>query len=419
MKKILGIISVFVLTLFWGITVLAADELTVNTTSNTSITYNGRMDGENVFAVLVQVLDENNNVVIVDSATVTEHSFSGTFSDLTAGKSYTLRAANYDGGSWIEKEFVMPNQSQNPPSSGDQGNTGTPGTTTTPPASDTQSSSETPGTENAVTTSPAPASNPSSGKKNVPDTTDTETEADNISINTQVEGNAPATTMNTSKEKLMEASGVFTETEKTSIKKGKEARIWLEVKEATDISDEDKAKIEEKVKELIGDVVQPFYLDITLWKQVGNESTYRISEPGVKISVTITIPESLRNTDETKTRQYYMVRLHDGVAEVIEGVPDDNWNFTFETEYFSIYALIYQDMEITVDDTTDTGSETVSDTGSDTEVDKVSGTASVTVPAKEAGFNPIILICIILVVIIAVTVIIILRKKSEDKDEFQ
>ncbi len=414
MKKILGIISVFVLALFWGMTAFAADELTVYTTSNTTLTYSGTIGNNDVFAVLVQVVDKDGNVAVVDSTTVTNNSFSGTITGLTAGGSYTLRVANYDGGSWIKEDFVMPNQASNPPTAG-----GSSGSSDSSDKSDSSSTSQNDGNKkpsDAVTPAPVtiptqrttPTINVTEGKQNTFDTTDTNPMVQNISVDAVVGENAPDTTMNTSKAELMQASGVLTEEEKERIENGEEAKIWLEVKEATDISNEDKAQITEKIKDIIDDGIQPFYIDLSLWKQVGNSSASKVSEPGTKISVTITIPESLRNTDATKTRTFFIVRLHDGVVEVLEGVLDENWNFTFETEFFSAYAIIYEDSLVTTDDAVDKSSKT--------ESDMVSGTMSNTVSTKEDGFNPIILICFIAVGVIVVIVAIQIKKKFGEKD---
>ncbi len=337
MKKILGILCVFILTLSFGITAFAEDGVTVNTTSNTTITYSGTIDGDKVFAVLVQAVDENGNTAVVGSATVTNNHFSGTISGLSAGKNYTLKVANYDGGSWIEQSFVMPNKA---PSSGSSssGSNSSSGKTDEADTSTTKTTSPKPtvavkkddtnkvNTEKNVTTT-TNAETKDKQKEADKTKTDSETLVKNISVDTLTDKSAPETVMNTSKEELFEAPNILTEKEKERIKKGEEVKIWLEVKETTDISDEDKAKIEEKLEQEIGNEIQPFYLDLTLWKQVGDDSGLKISEPGTKISVSITIPESLRNTDVTKTREYSIIRLHDGVVEVIKGVLDENWNF--------------------------------------------------------------------------------------------
>ena len=57
--------------------------------------------------------------------------------------------------------------------------------------------------------------------------------------------------------------------------------------------------------------------------------------------------EKLINTDSTKTREYSIVRLHNGVAEVLEGAKtetvDGKLVISFSTDKFSTYVIVYKD----------------------------------------------------------------------------
>lgn len=45
-------------------------------------------------------------------------------------------------------------------------------------------------------------------------------------------------------------------------------------------------------------------------------------------------------------RTYYIIRYHDGKAEIIEGTYDEKTQtFTFETDKFSDYAIAYNDVK--------------------------------------------------------------------------
>lgn len=45
-------------------------------------------------------------------------------------------------------------------------------------------------------------------------------------------------------------------------------------------------------------------------------------------------------------RTYYIIRYHDGKAEIIEGTYDEKTQtFTFETDKFSDYAIAYKDVK--------------------------------------------------------------------------
>lgn len=53
------------------------------------------------------------------------------------------------------------------------------------------------------------------------------------------------------------------------------------------------------------------------------------------------------NSDASKVRTYQIVRVHDGKAEILSGVFDKDTDiFTFETDRFSAYALIYHDEDV-------------------------------------------------------------------------
>ena len=63
-----------------------------------------------------------------------------------------------------------------------------------------------------------------------------------------------------------------------------------------------------------------------------------------KVKIFVQIPENLINKDSKVKRTYYIIRYHDGKAEIIEGTYDEKTQtFTFETDKFSDYAIAYND----------------------------------------------------------------------------
>ncbi len=65
--------------------------------------------------------------------------------------------------------------------------------------------------------------------------------------------------------------------------------------------------------------------------------------------IAITIPQNLVNHDSSIERIYRIVRIHDGVATLIDGTYDATTNqFTFATDGFSTYALVYEDVNTTL-----------------------------------------------------------------------
>ena len=55
------------------------------------------------------------------------------------------------------------------------------------------------------------------------------------------------------------------------------------------------------------------------------------------------LPDSLLNKDKSKLRTYYILRLHDGVVDKLETELNGD-TLTFETNKFSTYALVYEDI---------------------------------------------------------------------------
>lgn len=153
---------------------------------------------------------------------------------------------------------------------------------------------------------------------------------------------APDTVLNNSKAELAE---ILTPEEKAEVNKGIDAKIWLEVSPVEEIVPSDREKVEKAAEAAVGTGVEVMYFDASLFKQVGNGEKMTISEPGRAISVTIVIPEEIRNKDVLMVRNYRIIRLHEGETDVIEGTYDEETaEFTFESDRFSTYAICYKDI---------------------------------------------------------------------------
>ena len=174
-------------------------------------------------------------------------------------------------------------------------------------------------------------------------------------------------------------NGMLTEEEKKRVEQGEELEIYLEV---SDISTNVPETEKQKVEELLGDSTVGIYLDINLFKKVGDDRASKVSEPGQKVSICITVPQELLNMDANVSREYRIIRVHNGIAEILEGIFDKAAStFIFETDGFSTYALTYQDSQVEV---------------------------------LPVGMDPMLLIgvaAVVVVAVAAVTLILILRKK--------
>lgn len=153
---------------------------------------------------------------------------------------------------------------------------------------------------------------------------------------------APQTTFSQTLKELLDAIGLTT-AEKKAIANGANVNVVLNVnvKKVT----EKEAKLIESV---IGKNKMAETYDINLLLQIAGLADRNITDPNRAIGITITIPDKFINTDTSVKRVYRMVRIHDGKATVIDGTFDANTKqFTFATDGFSTYALVYEDVAAT------------------------------------------------------------------------
>lgn len=149
------------------------------------------------------------------------------------------------------------------------------------------------------------------------------------------------------------------------------------------MSAEDKAAIEAKFEEAVENGVAGRYLDITLLKKIGDAEAENVVSTIFPAKISITIPESMKNTDTSKSRTYDIIRVHEGVAEVIESSFDETeGTITFSTDRFSIYAIVYADTDNTNPDDTETETPSKPD---DIQTEEPSGTDNTNPDAQNTG----------------------------------
>lgn len=159
------------------------------------------------------------------------------------------------------------------------------------------------------------------------------------------EGNAPTANLKDSIEDLK--AKVLSAVEQEQVAAGKDAKVILKVQDiSSSVSAEDKKRIEERLVAEQQSSAYPvlLYVDISLYKQVGDGQETKVTETSGKIKISIEVPESMWGTEAGANRIYRVVRIHNGVTEILEGIYDPTTHFfTFETDRFSTYALTYQD----------------------------------------------------------------------------
>ena len=103
------------------------------------------------------------------------------------------------------------------------------------------------------------------------------------------------------------------------------------------------------IQSVLGNNVIGQYLNLNLIFKISGREDRQITDLSAPMYIAITIPQNLVNHDSSIERTYRIVRIHDGVATLIDGTYDAATNqFTFATDGFSTYALVYEDVNTTL-----------------------------------------------------------------------
>lgn len=171
-------------------------------------------------------------------------------------------------------------------------------------------------------------------------------ETDNGTVDKEAvtDGKAPDTQIATPADKL--AQILLTEEEKQQMAEGVDIKIVLDVRDASDsVSSEDKTLVEDALK---GTKAQGFtapqYMDISLFKVIGGSRNV-ISETKEALLITIKVPDSLKNTDSKRARTFAVIRVHNGVAEMLEDLDHADDTITIASDRFSSYAIVYKESD--------------------------------------------------------------------------
>ena len=103
------------------------------------------------------------------------------------------------------------------------------------------------------------------------------------------------------------------------------------------------------IQSVLGNNVIGQYLNLNLTLKISGRADRQITDLSAPMYIAITIPQNLVNHDSSIERIYRIVRIHDGVAAMIDGTYDAATNqFAFATDGFSTYALVYEDVNTTL-----------------------------------------------------------------------
>lgn len=121
----------------------------------------------------------------------------------------------------------------------------------------------------------------------------------------------------------------------------KDIKVALEIND-TKPTEETTKKMLDKIKK--GTIASYFDVSINVIDKNTNKVIGNITELNNKISLIILIPDNLKASEEY-FRKYYVLREHNGIIDIIEPtLSEDKTTLMFETDKFSTYALVYEDI---------------------------------------------------------------------------
>ena len=218
------------------------------------------------------------------------------------------------------------------------------------------------------------------------------------------------------------ADALLTDEDKADLFGGADVKVWLEINflEEGNVPAADKPLLlgfMDKYGLAAGQ-----YMDISLFKKIGENDAEAVHYSEVPLRFSITIPEELKlkNADangrgkneagESVTRTFYMLRVHDGIADcVAQGTGD---TIECSSSLFSTYMLTYRDEKVkddkvpVTDDSKDDGSGGDSDGGS---------SSAKTVKTGDSSFLFLWVAVLVIAVILGGIMLFILRKRQDRK----
>lgn len=95
---------------------------------------------------------------------------------------------------------------------------------------------------------------------------------------------------------------------------------------------------------LTGNMQIGMYIDVSLFVKVGDNEPRAVTKANGNLKITFEMSEKIINTDKNVTREYYIIRVHEGKASVLGCEYDaSTGKGSFSTDQFSTYAIAYRD----------------------------------------------------------------------------
>lgn len=218
------------------------------------------------------------------------------------------------------------------------------------------------------------------------------------------------------------AAALLTEEDRADLFGGADVRVWLEM----NTLEEDKVPAADKT--LVLGYMDKYgltagkYIDISLFKKIGENDAEAVHDSKVPVKFSITIPEEMKlknaaadgtgfnEAGEKVTRTFYLLRVHDGKTECIAKGTGDK--IECSSSLFSTYMLAYRDEKAgdeevpVIDDSTDDGNGSAPGSSS-----------SKTVKTGDNSFLLLWVAVLVMALLLGIIMLAIYRKNLDKKDE--
>lgn len=167
---------------------------------------------------------------------------------------------------------------------------------------------------------------------------------------------APSNAVDTNESLTKYLVDKFIEVIRQAIENGKTISIDINVRATTGAS----VEAESAIQKVIGNDTLIDYYDVSLALNGDGEKLTEVHDlegKDVEIRIPATFLNRLEAVKSGYTRNYYVVRYHDGVAEKINAKLDGD-DLVFKSSKFSTYAIAYNDTKITSGGGSNSGSHT-------------------------------------------------------------
>ena len=145
------------------------------------------------------------------------------------------------------------------------------------------------------------------------------------------------------------ADAVLSAEDIENINSGKDITIRLNVALKSDATDAIKEQVKAKLKDY---TIGTFY-DIDISKSIDGGAPVAVTDTNAPVHIQLTLADSLINTNAAVKRDYKIVRFHydsvtgQTVVDILDASYHAGYNkLDFNTDKFSVYAVVYKDTEI-------------------------------------------------------------------------